>query len=139
MNKERRKHQRIPIIKDLAEPVNIIIMAEKPIEMPAVLTNLSAGGMCLVVFAHVIGNTKFKLVLNLKGVEGIELQCRVAWAESKGDTTVIGVSFFNMKHEDMKKINHMAEHFLDCETKRSFGIKDICDPTCNYWPMCVKH
>lgn len=148
---ERRSHHRFPLIKDLAEPVDLILMDAPPAEkgaappkggpsrdLPAVLTNLSAGGMSLLVFAHVSGDTRLKMVLNLPGLEGLELQGHVKWTSPKGDTTAIGVQFNHLSHEIVKRINHMAEAFQDCELKIAFGIKDVCFRACAYWPLCHK-
>jgi len=135
---ERRKHHRFPVIKDLAEPIDIFLMDEPARDLPAVLTNLSAGGMSLMVFAHVSGDTRLKLVLNLPGLEGIELHGHVTWTSSKGDTTMLGVAFNHIPHDTVKCINHMAEHYQDCELKLSFGLKDVCFRQCSYWPLCEK-
>lgn len=135
---ERRKHHRFPVIKDLAEPVDLILMDEPARDLPAVLTNLSAGGMSLMVFAHVSGDTRLKLLLNMPGLEGTELHGHVAWAAMKGDTTTIGVKFNHVTADSVKRINHMAEAYQDCELKISFGLKDVCFHQCSYWPLCHK-
>lgn len=138
MKTDRRKNPRFPVIKDLAEPVDLILMEEPTRDIPAVLTNLSAGGMSLMVFAHVSGDTRLKIVLSMPGLEGMELHGRVAWTSMKGDTTSVGVAFNHVGAEVMKRINEMAEAFQDCELKISFGLKDVCFRECSYWPLCHK-
>jgi len=139
MKTDRRKHNRFPLIKDLAEPIDLFVQGEgKPRGIPAVITDLSAGGMSMVVFAHITGDTKLKLVINLPGVQGLEVEGHVAWTEAKGDTTAVGVQFTRISAEDSRHINHMAEDFQDCETKLSFGLKDVCFKQCAYWPLCHK-
>jgi hypothetical protein len=135
---DRRKHQRFPVIKDLAEPVDLMLLDEPKRELPAVLTNLSAGGMSLMVFAHVSGDTRLKIVLNMPGLEGTELQGHVTWTAMKGETTTLGVAFGHISPEAAKRINHMAEAYQDCELKISFGLKDVCFKECSYWPLCHK-
>jgi hypothetical protein len=135
---EKRNHKRFPVLKDMAEPVDLFVMDSGAREVPAVLTNLSAGGMALIVFAHVSGEAKLKLLLDVHGLEGIELQGRVAWTVPKGDTTGVGVKFEHMKSETVDKINAMAEDFQDCELKLSFGVKDVCFPKCAYFALCAK-
>ncbi|MBI4397472.1 MAG: PilZ domain-containing protein [Elusimicrobia bacterium] len=138
MKDERRKHKRFPVIRDLAEPVELFVQDEHPREVPAVLTNLSVGGMSLVVFAHVTGDTRLKIILNVPGLEGVELNGHVTWEERKGDTTNVGVKFNHVSHDFTKRINLMAEDFQNCELKLSFGLKDVCFRDCTYWPLCGK-
>jgi hypothetical protein len=126
------------VIKDLAEPVDLILMEEPTRDIPAVLTNLSAGGMSLMVFAHVSGDTRLKIVLNMPGLEGVELHGRVTWTAMKGDTTTVGVAFNHVVPEAVKRITEMAEGYQDCELKISFGLKDVCFKECSYWPLCHK-
>jgi hypothetical protein len=135
---DRRSHNRFPVIKDLAEPVDILLMDGPAKELPAVLTNLSAGGMSLMVFAHVSGDTRLKIVLDVPGLEGLELLGHVRWTSMKGDTTTVGVQFNHLAAETVKRINHMAEAYQDCELKISFGLKDVCFHECSYWPLCHK-
>jgi hypothetical protein len=139
MKQDKRRHKRFPVMKDLAEPVDLFVMdGPTPKDLPAVLTNISCGGMSLVVFAHVQGETKLKLLLNVPGLEGLEFQGRVAWTHSKGETTTIGVQFNHITPEAVKRITRMAESFQDCELKISFGLKDVCFKTCHFWPLCAK-
>jgi hypothetical protein len=135
---DKRKHKRFPVVKDLAEPVDLYILENPPREVPAVLTNLSSGGMALVVFAHVSGDSRLKIVLNLPGLEGVEVQGHVAWTDAKGDTTAVGVRFNHLSAEASRRINQMAEDYQDCEFKLSFGLKDVCYRECHYFPLCQK-
>jgi len=135
---DNRRHKRFPVLKDMAEPVDLFVMDQPPREVPAVLTNLSAGGMALVVFAHVSGDAKLKILLDVHGLENLELQGRVAWTEVKGDTTAIGVRFDHLSHDTVHRITKMAEDFQDCELKISFGLKDVCFRQCAYWTLCGK-
>lgn len=138
MKPDKRSHKRFPVLKDMAEPVDLVLMEENPREVPAVLTNLSAGGMALIVFAHVTGGAKLKIVLDVHGLEGVELNGRVAWTQPKGDTTAIGVRFDHLASATVQQINRMAEEFQDCELKISFGLKDVCFRACAYWALCAK-
>lgn len=135
---EKRRHKRFPVLKDMAEPVDLFVMDHPAREVPAVLTNLSGGGMSLVVFAHVSGDARLKMILDIHGLENLELLGRVAWTEPKGDTTAIGVRFDHLTHETLHRINNMAEAFQDCELKLSFGIKDVCFRECGYFSLCAK-
>lgn len=135
---EKRKHTRFPVLKDMAEPVDLFVMDHTAREVPAVLTNLSAGGMSLVVFAHVSGEARLKMVLDVHGLDNMELNGHVAWTEPKGETTTIGVRFDHLTHDNLRRINTMAEDFQDCELKLSFGVKDVCFHKCAYFALCAK-
>jgi len=139
MKADKRQHRRFPVLKDIAEPVDLFLMDESAREVPAVLTNLSAGGMSLVVFAPVSGKARLKITLDVHGFEGVELEGRVAWTTPKGDTTVVGVSFDHLAKNVVHKINGMADHYQDCEVKLSFGVKDVCFRECLYWSLCTKN
>jgi hypothetical protein len=139
MKKDNRRHKRFPVVKDMAEPVDLFVLdGAHPQDLPAVLTNISSGGMSLVVFAHVNGATKLKMLLNVPGLEGLEVQGRVAWTHAKGDMTTVGVEFNHVSADAVRKINHMAEGYQDCELKLSFGVKDVCIKECSFWPLCAK-
>jgi hypothetical protein len=139
VKQENRRHKRFPVMKDMAEPVDIFMMnGEHPQDLPAVLTNISSGGMSLVVFAHVHGDTKLKMLLNIPGLEGLELLGRVAWTHPKGETTTVGVQFNHISADAQRRITHMAEGYQDCELKLSFGLKDVCFRDCSFWPLCAK-
>src|SRR5262249_10748463 len=130
---------RFPVVKDLAEPVDLFMMdGHHPQDLPAVLTNISAGGMSLVVFAQVHGDTKLKMLLDVPGLEGLEVQGRVAWTPPKGETTTVGVEFNHVTAEATRRINRMAEGYQDCELKLSFGLRDVCFRECAFWPLCAK-
>jgi hypothetical protein len=123
----------------MAEPVDLFVMdGPHPHGLPAVLTNISGGGMSLVVFAPVHGETKLKLQLALPGLEKLEFQGRVAWAHPKGETTTIGVEFQHVSAEAVRRINGMAEAHQDCELKISFGLRDVCFKDCHFWALCDK-
>lgn len=125
-------------MRDLAEPIEIYLLDEPGRELPAVLSDLSSGGMSLTVFAHVSGDTRLRILLNIPGLEGLELQGHVVWTEAKGDTTNVGVRFNHVSHDDTRKLNQMAEGYQDCELKISFGLKDVCYRECPYWALCEK-
>ena len=139
MKQEKRQHHRVPVVSNMAEPVDLFVMdGARPRDLPAVLTNISCGGMSLVVFAEMHGDTKLKMMLNVPGLEGFEVEGRVAWTHSKGETTTIGVQFNHVTPDAVRRINKLAEAYQDCELKLSFGVKDVCNKDCNFWPLCAK-
>ncbi len=126
------------MIDDLAEPVELCVMGDHPYEVPAVITTLSAGGLSMLVFAHVAGDTRLKIVLDVPGLEGVEIEGHVVWAKHKGNISTVGVQFSRIDSAHAHQINKMAEDDQKCETERSFGVKDICYRECSYWALCSK-
>ena len=52
MKQDKRQHHRIPVVRNMAEPVDLFVMdGTHPRDLPAVLSNISAGGMSLVVLS----------------------------------------------------------------------------------------
>jgi hypothetical protein len=135
---DQRKYKRFPVVKDMAEPVDLFLMDGHNHELPAVMTNISSGGMSLVVFASIHGESKIKLALNIPGLEGVQVEGRVAWTHPKGETTTIGVQFLHVTADNARRINRMAEAYQDCELKLSFGLRDVCFKDCGFWPLCAK-
>jgi len=135
---ERRKETRTVILEELAEPVSLYMIDEPHWSAPAVLTDLSSKGMGLVVMAHITGKTDIRMTINLPGLEGVTVEGKIVWLSSKGETTRVGVSFEKIAPQYVSRINHMAEANADCDTKLSFGIKDVCFRDCKFWPLCDK-
>ena len=74
--KERRKHKRLPVIKDLAEPIELTITdahSGSVSILPGVLTNLSAGGMDLVLLGTLSGKPTIKLNMHIPGFDHFEV------------------------------------------------------------------
>ncbi len=139
MKQDKRQHKRFPVMKDMAEPVDLFVLdGAHPRDLPAILTNISSGGMSLMVFALVHGDTRLKLTLNVPGLEGLEVEGRVAWTHPKGETTTVGVQFHHVSADAVRRINRMAEAHQDCDLKLSFGLKDVCFKECHFWPLCAK-
>ena len=140
---ERRKHQRFPIIKDLAEPIEILVMGKKSISLPGVLTNLSAGGIDLILMGPLTEEQKPQnLELSLKHLAGLgeisKISGRIVWTHQKGDTTLVGIQFTQISSHHQKVINDMAKAYWECEGRIDRGEFEICFRECPYWGLCRK-
>lgn len=118
---ERRKHKRFPVIQDLAEPVELTVLSSQtnghPQEIPGVLTNLSAGGMVLVLMGTIEGKPTLSLVMNLHELGRLEVEGNVVWIRYKGATSVVGIQFTKIAPEKAAQINKMAEAHWERENK----------------------
>ena len=93
--KERRKHRRLPVIKDLAEPIELTVLdsTKGMRRVPGVVTNLSAGGMDLVLLDTIEGKPRFRLTMHLPGLDRFEVEGILVWMRPKGVTCIIGIEF----------------------------------------------
>lgn len=139
---ERRKHPRFPILRDLAEPVEIVIAGKKSQSLPGVLTNLSAGGVDIVLMGALDKSRpaqNLKLSLNnIPGLDPIKLAGRVVWTREKGETTLMGIQFTQIAAKHQKQINDMARAYWECEGRIDRGEFEICFRECSYWEPCRK-
>ena len=136
---ERRKHKRLPVIKDLAEPVELtIIDPHDARHLPGVLTNLSAGGMDLVLMGQIEGRPTFRLNMHLPGFDRFEVEGKLVWSRAKGATSVVGIQFTKIDADHAKQIVHMAEAYWDCENRIRQKAPMVCFHGCAYWELCSK-
>ena len=108
---ERRKHKRLPVIEDLAEPIEMSILDENGDirQIPGVLTNLSAGGLDLVLMGSIEGQPKVRLSLKVSGINRFIVEGSVVWTKTKGPTEILGLKFTKIPKTAADKITRMAE------------------------------
>lgn len=139
--KERRKFKRLPVIKDLAEPIELTLLNadnKNTRRVPGVLTNLSAGGMDLVLLEALEGNPTFRLNMHLPGFDRFEVEGKLAWSRPKGSTSIIGIQFTKIDKDHASQLNHMAEAYWECEDRVRAKAPTICFHGCTYWDLCEK-
>lgn len=138
---ERRKHKRLPVIKDLAEPIELTLMNDDHRDtrrVPGVLTNLSAGGMDLVLLEAIEGSPLFKLSMHLPGFDRFDVEGKLAWSRPKGNTSIIGIQFTKIDKDHAHQLNHMAEAYWECEDRIRKEAPTVCFHGCTYWDLCEK-
>ena len=135
---ERRRHKRFPILRDLAEPIEVTVEEEKPRTLPAVMTNLSAGGLDLVIMGTFNSAGLLMLTFNIPGIEGITVTGKKVWSRVKGETTLVGIEFAHIAKKHLQHINAMAKAYWDCEDRIDRGEFEICFRECPYWALCTK-
>lgn len=136
---ERRKHKRFPIIKDLAEPIEITVLEDGHTHVvPAVLTNFSAGGMDLVLMAPIQGKSSVKISMHLPGFDRFSVEGRVAWSKPKESTSIVGLQFTKIDQDHANQITHMADAYWECEDRIRTKAPIVCFHGCTYWDLCEK-
>lgn len=136
---ERRKHVRLPILHGILEPVEIEFSDEQHpnFKRPAILSDLSAGGMRIVLFFEPPHTKELNMILNI-GKDSIPVKGKIAWIRKKSEVYMVGIAFTNISKENASKINSIAEDYLDCDIKISLKLPDVCHEKCKAHLLCNK-
>lgn len=148
---ERRAHRRLAVVSDLVEPI-VLSYAPDPKEkkkskdavpkhlrtQPAVLTDLSAGGLQLITFLAPPHAKSFKMTLTIPGLDNLPVIGRVVRVSKKGETYSVGIAFTKIAKKFQRQITRMAEDDGDCNTRLSLGLPESCVPTCTFHALCNK-
>jgi len=138
MEEERRKYKRIPTISMVKETMIESEALKLKREIPAILFNLSAGGMALITFLSLPRDALISLNFNLDGLKLKDVEGRVVRVEGRKKTYLIVIAFTKITDELRKHINTMADAFDFCETRILMGEKDVCSTECSYYQLCSK-
>ena len=138
-NAERRKHSRMPAIHNLVKPIELLFAPPAEVTtVPAVLMDLSAGGMSLLTFVPIETGTSVRAEIDFRGLRVNTAVGKVVWSAPKDESWRLGIRFSEISKPEAKKINNMAIDFTDCETKLAAGAGDVCFRGCRYWKLCEK-
>jgi len=107
-------------------------------EIPAILFNLSAGGMALITFLSLPRNSRICLNFNLDGLKLKNVEGRVVRVEGRKKTYLIVIAFTKINDEIKDRINTMAEAFDLCEARILMGDTHVCSIECPYYELCIK-
>lgn len=137
---ERRQNFRIPVIDDLARQIELrFFPSTVETSIPAIITQLSSGGMSLVAFFPVVNKERLpSVIVDLPALQIGPVEGKIVWYSEKNSSCLMGVRFIRISSKDTEKINAMAYDYIDCETKLSLGVKDVCFEKCHYKILCTK-
>ncbi|MBI4801117.1 MAG: PilZ domain-containing protein [Elusimicrobia bacterium] len=140
--KERREHVRLPMLHGILEPVELEFYTKdssgRSRPQPAILSDLSAGGMRLITFLAPPHSKELNIILKLNGVKEIPLTGRISWVKEKGGVFMNGISFSGISHEARKCISGMAEDYADCDTRTALKLPEVCVKNCKAQGLCNK-
>ena len=139
--KERRRHERLPIMDGVLETIDLRFDGSAkgaPVTIPAILTNISAGGMSLVTFSKPPEARSFEMDLHLPGLNHIAIEAKISWMHEKGATYAVGMSFVKISKKDVACLQKMAQDFVDCETRIGMKLPEPCAPDCTFNLLCKK-
>ncbi len=131
----RRKHPRLPVIKDFAKEVHIFIGKEL---LTGIILNLSAGGILLLTYSDLPKDLNLSLSLDLPNIHTKQIQGKIIRAKKKAVMYEIAIEFVQIDTLDSKKSNRIAIDYTDCENKIALGAQDVCRKECSYFELCDK-
>ena len=136
---EKRKFKRFPVLYHLIKPILIRTQDSKAgISSPAIMVNLSAGGMALLTFSSLAVGKNLLISFDLKDIKIDNVKSRVVRVENKEGSYVLGIQFLNLKKEIADAINKLADDFDSCETRILLGKKPVCRKGCSYFEHCQR-
>jgi len=134
---ERRKHPRLPLHLSVAKLVDFKVEGfAQP--SPAVLVDLSAGGLSMICFSLPEMSQKVTFRLKLPGLVNAQLHGRVVRALRKGETYRVAVAFTEFQEEWARLIAKLAKSYEDCKDRWDQGDRNYCPKECTYHKVFPK-
>jgi len=143
---ERRRHARLPVVEGMIEPITVRFGSgedRKPgpaagPSQPAILTNLSAGGMSLLMFLEPPHARRLDMLLTIPGLEHLPIGGKVVRVHQRGATYNVGIAFTQISRKHQDRISKMAEDHGDCEARITLKLPEACVKNCSFHALCAK-
>ena len=126
-----------PILVQLASGEKRRALSDEP-SQPAILTNLSAGGMSLLMFLEPPHARRLDMVLAIPGLEHVPVAGRVVRVHQKGPTYNVGIAFTKISKKHQDQISRMAEDVGDCRARIALKLPDVCQRACSFHSLCAQ-
>jgi hypothetical protein len=134
---ERRQHRRFSVVEGMIEPISLQLGTETK-SQPVIMTDLSAGGMSLLMFCEPPHSKHFEMVLAIPGLDKAPIEASIVRVHQKGETYSIGLSFTKIAKKLQERIAAMADDNADCETRVALRLPEACVPDCGFHSLCAK-
>jgi hypothetical protein len=126
-------------MKDLTRPVDVYLDPSTETQpVPAVLFDLSAGGMCLLSFVPVDLGSRIMTQIILPGLNMKLIEGKVMWTLEKGRSYRLGITFTKIDKSDVDTLAAIADDFVRCDAKIAAGDNSVCVDNCRYFALCEK-
>jgi hypothetical protein len=134
---ERRKQTRLPLHLSVAKLVDFKCDG-LDLPAPAILVDLSAGGLSMIAFAmpQLTKNVTFRL--ELPGLVNAQLHGKIIRAIKKGETYQVAVAFNEFKEEWARLVTKLVRAYNECEDRMSQGDRRFCFKRCAFFVLCQK-
>ena len=85
---ERRQHRRFSVVEGMIEPITLEMdgLDAAARKQPAIMTDLSAGGMSLLMFVEPPHAKSFQMTLSIPGLDQVSIEAKVVRVHQKGET-----------------------------------------------------
>jgi hypothetical protein len=134
---ERRRHPRLPLHLSVAKLVDFKFDGlDTP--APAVLVDLSAGGLAMICFALPPQANELTFRMSLPGLVNAKLKGKIVRAKRKGETYHVGIEFTEFQDKWAHMIGKLAKAFNVCEERLQQGDRHFCFRECAFFPLCQK-
>jgi len=128
---ERRKHPRLPLHLSVAKLMNFKCEGlDHP--APAILVDLSAGGLSMICFALPQIAKRVTFRLDLPGLASAQMHGRVVRAHRKGDTYHVAIAFTEFQKEWAHMIAKLVKSYNTCQEQWAQGDRLHCPKDCAY-------
>jgi len=134
---ERRRHPRLPMHLTVAKLIDFKCEGEEQ-SIPAVLVDLSAGGLSMVAFALPRLTQKVTFRLDIPGLVSAQLHGHVVRAQKKGETYQVAVAFDEFKDQWAQLISKLVKSLKECEDRWNQGDRNHCPKECSYHKVFPK-
>ena len=134
---ERRRHPRLPLHLSVAKPVDFKCDGlQHP--APAVLVDLSAGGLSMICFAlpHMAKDLTFRI--SLPGLVNAKLKGKIVRARRKGETYQVAIAFSEFQDKWAHLVSKLTKAYNVCEERLQQGDRHFCFRECAFFPLCQK-
>lgn len=137
---ERRRHRRFSVVEGMIEPITLQFTKDDSAKtsQPVIMTDLSAGGMSLLMFIEPPHAKAFEMVLAIPGLDHSPIEAAVVRVHQKGETYSVGLNFLKIAKKAQDRIEAMADDNADCETRMSLRLPEACVPNCHFHTLCAK-
>ncbi|MFA5974679.1 MAG: PilZ domain-containing protein [Elusimicrobiota bacterium] len=135
--KERRKHPRLPLHLGIAKLVDFQCEGFNH-PSPAILVDISAGGLCMICFALPKIAQRVTFGLQLPGLVNAKVQGRVVRASRKGDTYQVAIAFSEFQEQWAHLVEKLVKAYNTCEDRLTQGDRRFCFKECGFFTLCQK-
>src|SRR5579885_3053205 len=145
---DRRQYARFAVVEGMVEPITVNFdraaesrakaahPAPSPKNQPGILTNLSAGGLSLILFMEPPKTKTIEMVLTIPGLSRVAIEGKVVRVSEKGQTYNVGIFFTKISKKHRVQIDAMAQDHMDCETRLSLKLPEACVSECRFHALC---
>src|SRR3989339_1632691 len=139
MMHDRRLHTRFPTLS-VIKSIDISCPGlNLQTSIPAIMFDLSAGGIALITFCPFPIHSQVTLNLELGTFKLKNVEGEVVRTKEKKQTYLVAIQFTNLAKEQKAFIAAMAENYAACETRILHREEKVCFPkTCSYYQLCSK-